>query len=66
MPIATICLLEGRNSEQKKRLIKNVTRSITETLDIPSERVRVILQEMALENYGIAGLPVQEYRKQNG
>ncbi|MCK4943029.1 MAG: 2-hydroxymuconate tautomerase family protein [Candidatus Aminicenantes bacterium] len=63
MPIVTIQMLEGRDSEQKKELIKKVTESITSTLQIPLERVRVIINEMAFENYGIAGLPVLEYRK---
>jgi 4-oxalocrotonate tautomerase len=63
MPIVTIQMLEGRDSEQKKELIKKVTESITSTLQIPLERVRVIINEMAFENYGIGGLPVLEYRK---
>ena len=65
MPIVTIQMLEGRDSEQKKELIKKVTESITSTLQIPLERVRVIIKEMTFENYGIAGLPVLEYRKKS-
>ena len=65
MPIVTINMLEGRNSRQKKELIKNVTESITATLKIPPEWVRVIITEMAFENYGIAGLPVLEFREKS-
>jgi 4-oxalocrotonate tautomerase len=66
MPIVTVQMLEGRNSDQKRELIKSVTRSVTDTLDIPPERVRVIIEEMPFEHYGIAGLPVLEFRKRSG
>ena len=62
MPIVTINILEGRTKEQKTNLIKNVSTAVIETLAVPSERVRVIINEMPFENYGIAGLPVLEYR----
>jgi 4-oxalocrotonate tautomerase len=64
MPIATIYLLEGRTPEQKKELIKNVSSAIIHTLAAPPESVRVILNEMPFDHYGIAGLPVLEYRTQ--
>jgi 4-oxalocrotonate tautomerase len=63
MPIVDIHMLEGRNPREKKELIRKVTESITSTLKIPPERVRVIITEMAFENYGIAGLPVLEFRE---
>lgn len=66
MPIVDIHMLEGRNPQEKKALILKVTESITTTLNIPPERVRVMITEMPFENYGIAGLPVLEYRKKTG
>ena len=63
MPIVTINILEGRDGEIKKELIKNVTAAITGTLNAPEESVRVIINEMLYEDYGIAGLPVKEYRE---
>jgi 4-oxalocrotonate tautomerase len=66
MPIATIHLLEGRDKELKHKLIKNVSHTIVETLDCQPESVRVILQEMNPDHYGVAGLPVMEYRVQKG
>jgi len=62
MPIVTINILEGRSKDQKTNLIKNVSTAVMETLGAPSESVRVIINEMPVENYGIAGLPVLEYR----
>lgn len=62
MPIVTINMLEGRTKEQKTGLIKNVSSAVTETLGGPPESVRVIINEMPFDHYGIAGLPVLEYR----
>ncbi len=64
MPIVTIHILEGRDQQTRQDLIKNVTTAIIDTLGVPAESVRIIINEMPYENYGIAGLPVQEYRDQ--
>ncbi|HLP59713.1 MAG TPA: 2-hydroxymuconate tautomerase [Candidatus Deferrimicrobium sp.] len=64
MPIVTIHLLKGRDKEKRRELIRNVTAAITETLDVPSDNVRVILNEMENDNYGVAGLPIMEYRQE--
>jgi 4-oxalocrotonate tautomerase len=66
MPIVTIKMLEGRDKEKKRKLIKNVSDVIIDTLEVPPESVRVILEEMDPDHYGIAGLPVMEYRVQKG
>jgi len=62
MPIVTIHMLKRKDKNKKRELIKNVTDAITGTLEVPAETVRVILTEMEDEHYGIAGLPVREYR----
>ncbi|WP_078379898.1 2-hydroxymuconate tautomerase [Sutcliffiella halmapala] len=55
MPIAHIHLLEGRSSEKKQVLIKNVTAAISKSLDTSPEKVRVLLLEIPKENWGTAG-----------
>jgi 4-oxalocrotonate tautomerase len=62
MPIITISMLEGRTKDQKKDLIKKVSDAVVETLDTPYEAVRIVISEMTNEDYGVAGLPVNEYR----
>ncbi len=62
MPIITINMLEGRSKEKKEELIKNVSKTVVETLDTPWEAVRVVITDMKPEDYGVAGLPVNEYR----
>ncbi len=63
MPIVHIHLLAGRDAGRKRELIRAVTAAVCDTLQAPAESVRVVLHEMAFENYGIAGLPVKEYRR---
>ncbi|MCP5105521.1 MAG: 2-hydroxymuconate tautomerase family protein [bacterium] len=62
MPILTIHMLEGRTKEKKRELIEKVTDLVVEVLDTPPEAVRIVISEMKNEEYGVAGLPVNEYR----
>lgn len=60
MPILQIHLIEGRDMEKKKRLVKNVTQAVCESLDVKPEQVRIILSETARENYAVAGILFSE------
>ncbi|MGB3751862.1 MAG: 2-hydroxymuconate tautomerase [Arcobacteraceae bacterium] len=60
MPIATINIVEGRSDEQKEKLIEKVTLAIHEAIDAPIENVRVILNEMPKQHFGIAGQSVKK------
>lgn len=62
MPVVIVNMLAGRTAGTKKLLMKKVTAAVTSALAVAPESVRVIIQEMAAEHYGIAGLPVEEYR----
>lgn len=55
MPIAQINIVEGRTDEQKETLIREVSDAISRSLDAPLESVRVIINEMPRQHFGIAG-----------
>lgn len=55
MPIAQINILEGRTDEQKEALIREVSDAISRSLDAPVESVRVLINEMPKQHFGIAG-----------
>lgn len=55
MPIAQINMMEGRTDEQKEALIQEVTDAIVRALDAPEESVRVLINEMPKQHFGIAG-----------
>lgn len=65
MPIVTIQITrEGTTPEQKAALIKGATELLHDVLNKPPASTYVIIQEIALEDWGAAGLPVPEYRRQ--
>ncbi|EMG27103.1 4-oxalocrotonate tautomerase [Listeria fleischmannii 1991] len=56
MPIVTIKFLEGRNDDQKRALVKEVTDAVSINLNAPKENIHVILEEMKKTDYGVAGI----------
>ena len=56
MPFAQIFLLEGRSEDQKHQVIEKVTQALTEALGVPRENVRVLIQDVPKENWGIGGV----------
>lgn len=60
MPIVEVHLLEGRTVEQKRKLIAEMTRAISESVDVKPEQVRVIIHEMPKEHFGIGGVSAKD------
>ncbi|MBS9782900.1 MAG: 4-oxalocrotonate tautomerase family protein [Arcobacter sp.] len=60
MPIATINIIEGRSDEQKEKLIIEMTEAIHKAIDAPKENIRVIINEMPKQHFGIAGKSVKK------
>jgi 4-oxalocrotonate tautomerase len=60
MPIVTINLIEGRDAERKRRLIREVTDAVVRSLDAPVATVRVILNEVPASHWGIGGVSKAE------
>jgi 4-oxalocrotonate tautomerase len=65
VPIVTIQITrEGATPEQKAALIKGATDLLADVLDKPPGLTFVVIQEVELEDWGVGGLPVEEYRRQ--
>ena len=60
MPIANIQILEGRSAEVKKALIRSVTDAIAQALQAKPESIRVIVQEISPDHWGIGGVSARE------
>lgn len=58
MPIVQISMIQGRTPEKKEQLIKKVTEAIIEVLQVPADRVRIVLNEVPKENLGYGGVPL--------
>ena len=63
MPIAMIHLAEGRSEEKKHALLVNVTQAIAQSLDVPVESVRVLLQEIPETQWAAGGKTLAERRR---
>lgn len=57
MPLIQVTMVEGRTVEQKHALIRNLSQSMAETLEVPLERIRVAIYEISSDEWGIGGQP---------
>ncbi len=64
MPIVQIQLIEGRSGEQKEQLIQEVTEACVSALDCKPETVRILLSDVATQDFGVAGVSVKKKREQ--
>jgi 4-oxalocrotonate tautomerase len=64
MPYVNIKITrEGATPEQKAQLIKGVTDLLVRVLDKNPATTFVVIDEVAMEDWGVGGLPVEAYRK---
>ena len=54
---------EGVTSEQKAQLIKGATDLLVDVLQKTPATTFVVIEEVDMENWGVGGLPVAEYRR---
>ena len=53
----------GTSREQKARLIEGATRLLQDVLNKDPATTFVVIDEVELEDWGIGGLPVEDYRR---
>ncbi|WP_372019326.1 4-oxalocrotonate tautomerase family protein [Tistrella mobilis] len=64
MPYVNIKITrEGATPAQKAELIKGVTKLLSDVLDKNPAVTFVVIDEVEMEDWGVGGLPVAEYRK---
>ncbi len=66
MPILNIGLIAGRSDEQKEDLIKKVTDACVSALDVKADTVRIMLNDIDAQDFGVAGESVQAKRARQG
>lgn len=63
MPYVNIKITrEGATPAQKAELIRGVTQLLVDVLDKSPATTFVVIDEVAMEDWGVGGLPVEEYR----
>ena len=64
MPYVNIKITrEGATPTQKAALIRGVTDLLVDVLDKSPATTFVVIHEVEMEDWGIGGLPVEEYRR---
>ncbi|MFE4430541.1 4-oxalocrotonate tautomerase family protein [Peribacillus butanolivorans] len=62
MPIVEMKIIEGRDQEIKNRLIENVTQTVSETLGVSPESIRILIYDIPSTHWAIGGETVQNRR----
>jgi 4-oxalocrotonate tautomerase len=60
MPFIQINILKGRSPEKKEKLISEVTNIVANVLEAPVQSVRIMINELEPEHWGIAGESVKK------
>jgi len=64
MPYVNIVVTrEGITREQKAELMRGATDLLVRVLGKNPQTTHVVIDEVELDNWGIAGMPAEEYRK---
>jgi 4-oxalocrotonate tautomerase len=64
MPYVNIQITQGATREQKAQLVREVTDSLVRILDKKPEHTHIVIQEIAEENWGFAGMLTDDWKKQ--
>jgi 4-oxalocrotonate tautomerase len=56
MPVIQITISLGRSLEQKRELVKVLTKETARIMKTDEEKVRVLIYEVSKENWGNAGV----------
>jgi len=54
---------EGATREQKAEVIRQITETLVQVLGKEPATTFVVIEEVALEDWGVGGLPVDEFRR---
>lgn len=64
VPFLQVTLVEGRSDELKEELIYELTNTVNKVLNAPHESIRVCLNEVPANHWGIAGKSIQKRREE--
>lgn len=63
MPYINLQITQGATREQKARIVAEFTDTLVRVLNKRPEHTHIVIQEIADENWGFAGMLTDEYRK---
>ncbi len=66
MPYINLQITQGATREQKARIVSEFTDTLVRVLNKRPEHTHIVIQEIAEENWGFAGILTDAYRKSQG
>jgi 4-oxalocrotonate tautomerase len=66
VPYVNVQILAGATREQKAQLVHDITDSLVRVLGKRPDHTHVVIQEIAEENWGFAGLLTDDWKRQQG
>lgn len=63
MPYVNVQIIAGASREQKAALVKDISDSLVRVLQNKPEHIHVVIQEIAEENWGFAGMLTDDWKK---
>ncbi|MBI1380367.1 MAG: 4-oxalocrotonate tautomerase [Planctomycetaceae bacterium] len=66
MPYVNVQILKGASREQKAQLVQDITASLVRVLGKKPEHTHIVIQEIADENWGYAGMLTDDWKKAQG
>lgn len=64
VPYVNVQITRGASREQKAELVRDITASLNRVLGKKPEYIHVVIQEIAEEDWGYAGLLTDEWKRQ--
>jgi len=63
MPYVNVQITRGATREQKARLVSEITQTLATVLGKKPEHTHIVIQEIAEEDWGYAGLLTDDWKK---
>lgn len=63
MPYVNVQITQGASREQKAEIVKDITNSLQRVLGKKPEHTHIVIQEIAEEDWGFAGMLTDEWKK---
>lgn len=66
MPYVNVQITHGATREQKAEIVADITHSLQRVLGKKTEYTHVVIQEIEDQNWGVAGMLPDDWKKQQG
>lgn len=66
MPYVNVQITEGASRDQKRQLVEDITQSFVTRLNKKPEHIHIVIQEIAEEDWGYAGMLTDEWKQREG